>query len=85
MFTDYELVVTRVVQKSALQPVAVGATVLVTRPGGEVARGGQRRVVSVAGYQTLALDARVVVTLLTIPDAGSVQELSLRPAAGKER
>jgi len=27
----------------------------------------------------------VVVTLLAIPDAGSFQELSLRPAAGKER
>ena len=83
--TDYEFVVTRVVQASALVPVAVGATILVTRPGGEVARDGVRQRVSVAGYPTLAADARVVVTLLAIPDAGSFQELSLRPAAGKER
>jgi hypothetical protein len=85
VFTDYELVVTRVVQNSALLPVAVGATVLVTRPGGEVERDGVRQRVSVAGYPTLTADARVVVTLLAIPDAGSFQELNLRPAAGKER
>jgi hypothetical protein len=85
VFTDYEVVVTRVLQNSALLPVAVGATVLVTRPGGEVEREGQRRVVSVAGYPTLTTDTRVVVTLLAMPDAGSFQELSLRPAGGKER
>jgi hypothetical protein len=85
VFTDYELVVTRVVQNSALQPVAVGATVLVTRRGGDVERGGQRRVVSVAAYPTLAADAGVIVTLLAIPDAGNFQEVSLRSAPGKER
>ncbi len=85
VFTDYELVVTRVVQNSALLPVAVGATILVTRPGGEVERDGVRQRVGVAGYPTLTAEARVVVTLLAIPDAGSFQELSLRPAAGKER
>jgi hypothetical protein len=85
VFTDYELVVTRVAQNSALQPVAVGTTILVSRPGGEVERDGVRQRVSVAGYPTLAADARVVVTLLAIPDAGSFQELSLRPAGGKER
>jgi hypothetical protein len=85
VFTDYELVVTRVVQTSALLPVAVGATIVVTRPGGEVERNGQRWVVSVAGYPTLAADAGVIVTLLAIPDAGSFQELSARLAAGKER
>jgi hypothetical protein len=85
VFTDYELVVTRVVQNSGLLRVAVGTTILVTRPGGEVARDGVRQRVSVAGYPTLTADARVVVTLLAIPDAGSFQELSLRPAGGKER
>jgi len=85
VFTDYEVVVTRVVQDSALLPVAVGATILVTRPGGEVARDGVRQRVSVAGYPTLTADARVIVTLLAVPDAGSFQELSVRPAAGKER
>jgi hypothetical protein len=83
VFTDYELVVTRVVQNSALVPVAVRATILVTRPGGEMERDGVRQRVSVAGYPTLAADARVVVTLLAIPDAGSFQELSLRPAGDK--
>ena len=63
----------------------MGVTILVTRPGGEVVRSGQRRVVSVGGYPPLAADARVVVTLPAIPDAGSFQEVSLRPAAGKER
>jgi hypothetical protein len=85
VFTDYEVVVTRVVQNSALLRVAVGDTILVTRPGGEVERDGVRQRVSVAGYPTLTADARVTVTLLAIPDAGSFQELSLRPAAGKER
>ncbi len=85
VFTDYEFVVTRVVQATALVPVAVGATILVTRPGGEVERDGVRQRVSVAGYSTLTAEARVVVTLLAIPDAWSFQELSLRPAAGKER
>jgi hypothetical protein len=84
-FTDYELMVTRVVQNSALLPAAVGATILVTRPGGEVERDGIRQRVSVAGYPTLAADARVVVTLLAIPDAGSFQELSLRPAGEEEQ
>jgi hypothetical protein len=65
--------------------VAVSATVLVTRRGGDVERDGQRRVVSVAGYPVLVADAGVIVTLLAIPDAGTFQELSLRPTAGKER
>jgi hypothetical protein len=85
VFTDYELVVTRLAQNSALLRVAVGATILVTRPGGEVERDGVRQRVSVAGYPTLTADARAVVMLLAIPDAGSFQELSLRPAGGKER
>ena len=46
---------------------------------------GQRRVVSVAGYPALATDVFVIVTLLAIPDAGRFQEISLWPAAGKER
>ena len=84
VFTDYELVVTRVAQNSALLPVAFGLTVLITRPGGEVERGGARKTVSVAGYPRLEEGARVIVTLLAIPDAGSYQEISLRPAGGKE-
>jgi hypothetical protein len=83
VFTDYELVVARVVQDSVLLPVAVGATVLITRPGGETYRGGARRVVSVAGYPRLQEGAQVVVTLVAIPDVGSYQEVSLRPAGGK--
>jgi len=66
-------------------PVAVGAAILVTRPGGEVERDGVRQQVSVAGYPTLNAEARVVATLLAIPDSGSFQELSLGTAAGKER
>jgi hypothetical protein len=85
VFTDYELVVTRVVQNTAPLPVAVGATILVTRPGGEEVRDWVRQRVSVAGYPTLTADARVIVTLLAVPDARSDQELSLRPAGGKER
>jgi hypothetical protein len=84
VFTDYELVVTRVAQNSALLPVAAGGTVLITRPGGEVERGGARKTVSVAGYPRLEVGASVLVTLLAIPDAGSYQEISLRPAGGKE-
>ena len=83
VFTDYELVVTRVVQDSVLLPVAVGGTVLITRPGGEVVRGGARRVVSVAGYPRLQEGAQVVVTLVAIPEVGSYQEVSLRPTGGK--
>jgi hypothetical protein len=84
VFTDYELVVTRVAQNSALLPVTVGGTVLITRPGGEVERGGARKTVSVAGYPRLEEGARVIVTLVAIPDAGSYQEISLRPAGGKD-
>jgi hypothetical protein len=83
VFTDYELVVTRVEQDSVLLPVTVGATVLITRPGGEGVRGGARRVVSVAGYPRLQEGAQVVVTLIAISDVGSYQEVSLRPAGGK--
>lgn len=83
VFTDYELVVARIVQDSVLLPVVVGRTVLITRPGGEVVRGGARRVVSVAGYPRLQEGAPVVVTLVAIPDVGSYQEVSLRPADGK--
>jgi hypothetical protein len=85
VFTDYELVVERVAQNSPVLPTRVGATVLVTRPGGEVTLGGQQRVVSVAGYPTLVEGVRVALTLVAIPDAGSYQEVSLRPVAGKER
>jgi hypothetical protein len=84
VFTDYELVVTRVMQNSALLPATVGGTVLITRPGGDLARGGARMTVSVAGYPRLEEGARVIVTLLAIPDAGSYQEISLRPAGGKD-
>jgi len=85
VFTDYEVVVARIVQNSALQPTAVGATIVVTRPGGAVVRNGQRRVVSVAGYPALGAGLAVVVTVLAVPEAGSYQEVSVRPAAGKER
>jgi hypothetical protein len=83
VFTDYELVVTRVEQDSVLLPVAVGATVLITRPGGEGVRGGVRRVVSVAGYPRLQEGEQVVVTLIAISEVGSYQKVSLRPAGGK--
>jgi hypothetical protein len=36
--------------QASLMPVTVGGTVLITRPGGGAVLGGQRRVVSVAGY-----------------------------------
>jgi hypothetical protein len=52
--------------------------------GGDVARGGARMTVSVAGYPPLDEGARVIVTLLAIPDAESYQEISLRPAGGKD-
>jgi hypothetical protein len=84
VFTDYELVVTRVAQNSALLPVTVGGTVLITRPGGDVEHGGVRKTVSVAGYPRLEEGARVIVTLIAIPDVGSYQEISQRPAGGKE-
>jgi hypothetical protein len=74
--TDYELAVTRVVQNGALLPVTVSATILVTRPGGEMERDAVRQQVRVAGYPTLTADARAVVTLLGIPDAGRFQGLS---------
>jgi hypothetical protein len=83
VFTDYELVVTRVVQNSALLPVTVAGTVLITRPGGDVERAGVRTTVSVAGYPRLAVGASVVVTLVAIPAVGSFQEVSLRPASAK--
>jgi len=85
VFTDYELTVERVVQQSTVLPVPVGGTLVVTRPGGQVVVGGQRRVVSVTGYPALAVGARVVVTLVAIPDAESYQEASLRPSGQKER
>jgi hypothetical protein len=52
--------------------------------GRAVERGGARKAERVAGYPRLEEGARVVVTLLAIPDAGSYQEISLRPAGGKE-
>jgi hypothetical protein len=83
VFTDYEVVVTHVAQDSALLPVAVGATLLVTRPGGEVAGSAARRTVRVAGYPRLDEGAQVLVTLVAIPDVGSYQEVRLQPVDGK--
>jgi hypothetical protein len=65
--------------------LTAGATALVTRPGGETDRDGVRQCVRVAGYLRLEDRTWLVVTLLAIPDAGSFQELSLRPAVRKER
>jgi hypothetical protein len=55
------------------------------RVGDTLERGGARMTVSAAGYPLLEGGARVIVTLLAIPDAGSYQEISLRPAGGKDR
>lgn len=85
VFTDYECVVERVRQNSVLQPVTRGATLLVTRPGGSLLQQGARRMVPVSGYPALVRGARVTLTLVAIPDAGSFQEVSLRAVAEQER
>jgi hypothetical protein len=49
VFTDYELVVTRVAQNSALLPVSAGGTVLITRQKHYIGSNGITVIVEQAG------------------------------------
>ena len=72
IFTDYDMELREVLKNSSAIPLAIGATITVTRPGGKVVTDGIVVKASDQAFGPLPLDGRTVLLFLRyIPETGA--------------
>lgn len=71
LFTDYDVVLTEVVKDNSAKPLTVGATIIVTRPGGKVVVNGIIVRAHDSGFEPLELNRPLLLFLRYIPESGA--------------